>query len=87
MSSITIKVPEFLQQQIEKLSADEGFTVDQFFTTAASEKLSVIRELNYIRNRASLANDREFEEVLKHIPAIPIAEEWDRMPTPTKGEQ
>ncbi len=37
MSTITIKVPEFLRQQVEKLSADEGFSVDQFIATAASE--------------------------------------------------
>lgn len=86
MSTITIQVPEFLRQQVEKLSADEGFSIDQFFATAASEKLSLIRELDYVRNRASLANDQAFEEVLKQIPATPTVEEWDRMPAPANGE-
>ncbi len=47
----------------------------------------MLRELDYIRNRASLANDQEFEEVLKHIPAIPTTEEWDRVPAPANEEE
>ncbi len=87
MSTITIEVPESVRQQVEKLSADEGCSVDQFFATATSEKFSVLRELDYIRKRASLANDQEFEEVLKHIPSIPTTEEWDRMLAPANEEE
>lgn len=87
MSTITIKVPEFLRKQVEKLSSDEGFSVDQFFATAASEKLSVIREFDYIATKAAKASDEEFAAVLKHIPSILVAEEWDRMPNPANGEQ
>lgn len=87
MSTITIEVPEFLRRQVEKLSAAEGFSMDQFFATAASEKLSVIREVDYIAEKASKASDEEFEAVLRHIPAIPVTEEWDRMPDSVDGER
>ena len=82
MSTITIKIPEYLRRQVEALSSAEGFSIDQFFATAASEKLSVIRELDYIEQRASRANDEKFEEVLKSIPASSDIPEWDRIPTP-----
>ena len=39
MNSITIQIPDYLRKQVENLAAEEGFTVDQFFATAASEKL------------------------------------------------
>ncbi len=86
MSTITIEIPEYLRKQVEKLSSAEGFSIDQFFATAASEKLSVIRELDYVRERASKTDDEEFEEVLKLIPAAPVTEEWDRVPVATDGE-
>jgi len=87
MSTITIEIPEYLRKQVEALSLAEGFSVDQFFATAASEKLSVIRELDYIAQRASKADDHVFEEVLKSIPASPEIPEWDRIPTqPTENK-
>jgi hypothetical protein len=80
MSTITIQIPEYLRQQVEKLSSTEGYSIDQFFATAASEKLSVIQEFDYVAKRASEADDGQFKEVLKHIPATPVTEDWDRLP-------
>jgi hypothetical protein len=80
MSSITIKIPEYLRKQVEKLSTEEGVSIDQFFATAASEKLSVIKETDYIAQRAARASDEKFEAVLKHIPASSNIEVWDEMP-------
>jgi hypothetical protein len=80
MSSITIKIPEYLRQQLEKMSNEEGVSIDQFFATAASEKLSVIKEIDYIALRAARANDEKFEAVLEHIPASSHIDEWDQMP-------
>ena len=80
MSTITIEIPEYLRKQVEALSAAEGFSIDQFFATAASEKLSVIRELDYIASRAAGADEAEFEEVLKCIQASSEVPEWDRLP-------
>ena len=84
MSTITIQIPEYLREQVERLSAEEGFTVDQFFATAASEKLSVIRELDYIQSRAARANDQEFLALLQKIPADPVTEDWDHLPDSLK---
>lgn len=79
MSSITIKIPEYLRKQVEKLSNEEGISIDQFFTTAVSEKISVIKEIDYIANRAKRASDEKFEEVMKKIPVSSNIEAWDQM--------
>lgn len=80
MSSITIQVPDYLRRQVERLTAQDGFSVDQFFATAASEKIAVLEAENYIGQRASRANDEAFLEAVSQIPAAPITEEWDKMP-------
>ncbi len=85
MSSLTIKIPEYLRQQVERLTAEEGFSVDQFFAIAASEKIAVLEAVNYIGQRAALADDAAFEDAIAHIPAAPITEPWDEMPN-NKGE-
>ncbi len=80
MSSITIQVPDFLRRQVERLSAQDGLTVDQFFATAASEKIAVMEAVDYIGQRAARADDKAFLEAISHIPAAPISEVWDKMP-------
>lgn len=79
MSKITIEIPESLQRQVESLSADEGVSIDQFFATAATEKLYVMRELDRVRNRASQASDEDFETVLESIPAASVSDDWDQI--------
>lgn len=79
MSTITIQIPDYLRHQVELLTSAEGYTVDQFFATAASEKLAVIREHDYVAGRAQRANEQAFEAALKAIPDNSEVEEWDRM--------
>lgn len=80
MSSITIQIPDYLRKQVEHLAAQEGFSVDQFFATAVSEKLAVLESVDYIQARAARADDVAFREAISQIPAAPIVEEWDQMP-------
>ena len=80
MSSITIQIPDFLRRQVERLTARDGFSVDQFFVTAASEKLAAWEAVDYIAQRAGRADDATFLEAISHIPAAPVAESWDQMP-------
>jgi len=81
MNSITIQIPDYLRKQVEHLAAEEGFTVDQFFATAASEKLAVLEAVDYIQARASRADDSAFRDAISQIPASPIVDEWDQLPT------
>jgi hypothetical protein len=80
MSSVTIQIPEFLRRQVERLTAQDGFTVDQFFATAASENIAVIEAESYICKRASRSTDAAFLDAVAHIPAIPVQESWDSLP-------
>jgi hypothetical protein len=84
MNSITIQIPDYLRKQVEDLAAEEGFTVDQFFATAASEKLAVLEAVDYIKARASRADEAAFRDAISQIPATPIVEEWDQLPADYK---
>ena len=65
---------------VERLSAEDGFSVDQFFTTAASEKIAAMVAVGYIAQWAARADDGAFLEALSQIPAAPVSEPWDQMP-------
>jgi hypothetical protein len=80
MSTLTIQVPDSVRRHVERLSLEDGVSVDQFFATAAAEKVAVLEAVDYIRARANRADDAEFERVLAKIPDTEPVEDWDRMP-------
>lgn len=80
MSTITIQVPDSLNRHVARLSAQDGISVDQFFASAAGEKLAALEAEEYIARRAAQANDKAFEAVLAKVPSTPPTEEWDRKP-------
>lgn len=86
MSPITIQIPDYLRKQVEQLAAKEGLSVDQFFATAASEKLAVMEAVDYIGERAARASDAAFDEVVSRIPAAPLKGKWDE-PASSSGAE
>ena len=80
MSAVTIWILDYLRRHVERLSAADGISVDQFFATAAAEKLSVIEAFDYLGSRASRANGAAFLEALSHIPDSPVTDSWDKLP-------
>jgi hypothetical protein len=80
MSTLTIQIPESVRKNVERLAKADGVSVDQFFSTAAAEKLAVLETVDYIRARAERADESAYAKVLEKIPAAPPAEDWDRLP-------
>ena len=68
MSTLTIQLPESLKKSIEALAAREGYSVSQFFASAAGEKLAVVLTMDYLGLEAQ-ANRRE--DFAKYLAAIP----------------
>lgn len=71
MSTLTIQLPESLKQTIEALAAKEGYSVSQFFTSAAGEKLAVVLTMNYLRDEAAAGRREDFEKYLAAVPSAP----------------
>ena len=71
MSTLTIQLPESLKQTIEALAAKEGYSVSQFFASAAGEKLAVVLTMNYLREEAATGRREDFEKYLAAVPSAP----------------
>lgn len=65
MGKLTIELPESLQRNIEALAAEEGCSVDQFLASAAAEKMSALRGVEFLREEAAKGNREAFEVYLK----------------------
>jgi uncharacterized protein (DUF1778 family) len=71
MSTLTIQLPESLKKTIEKLAAQEGYSVSQFFASAAGEKLAVVLTMDYLRREAAAGRREDFEKYLAAVPDRP----------------
>lgn len=77
MTTVTLELPDFLNTQIEALAARDGYTVNQFLTIAAEEKLAILTSLDYLRQEATAGRREDFEYFLKAVPDT-IPDELDQ---------
>jgi hypothetical protein len=78
MSPVSIQIPESVKRQVERLAAKEGISVDQFYASAAAEKLAALEAVDYIAVRAARGDRGAFLRVLSKVPQGG-PEEWDRL--------
>ena len=70
MSAITVELPKSLHKKLEELAEKEGFSLEQFLTSAASEKLSAMLQTEFLENEAKLGTRKAFEKVLAAVPDV-----------------
>jgi len=77
MSALSLRLPNSIHRHIKEIASQEGVSINQFISSAVSEKISAISTENYLVQRASRAKRKEFTEILSNVPKR----------TPTKGDE
>jgi len=78
MSTLSVRLPNSLHQQIRELAKREGISINQFISTAAAEKLSALMTEEYLEKRASRASRAKLEDALSKLPDVE-PEEYDQL--------
>ena len=78
MSTLSLRIPNSLHEQIRQLAKREGISINQFVASAAAEKMAALLTEEYIEARAKRASLRKFERVLKKIPDVE-PKDYDRL--------
>ena len=78
MSTLSIRIPEYLHKQVKDLAANEKISINQFITLALAEKLSALMTEEFIKERAKRASKEKFLKALKQVPDDE-PEEYDRL--------
>ena len=78
MSTLSLRIPNSLHEQIRQLAKQEGISINQFLASAAAEKMSALLTEEYIEARAKRASLKKFRNVLKKVPNSD-PEECDRI--------
>ena len=78
MSTLSLRIPKSLHDQIRELAKQEGISINQFVASAAAEKMSALLTEEYIEARAKRASLKKFQKVLNKVPNSE-PEEYDRI--------
>lgn len=71
MKAVYVRIPDSLRRKIEELGNEGGFSLEQFMASAASEKLSVMLQEDFLEREAKLGSREAFERVLAAVPDVP----------------
>jgi hypothetical protein len=78
MSSITIRLPDSIHKKAKEVAKADGISLNQFISSAVGEKLSSILTLDYLKQRAALGSEGDFDRILDMVPdREPL--EYDRL--------
>jgi len=78
MSTLSLRIPNSLHEQIRQLAKREGISINQFVASAAAEKMAALLTEEYIEERAERASSKKFQKVLKKVPDVE-PEDYDRV--------
>jgi len=78
MSTLSLRLPNSLHEQIRLLAKKEGISINQFVASAAAEKMAALLTEEYIERRSKRASREKFQAVLNKVPDVE-PEDHDRM--------
>lgn len=65
--AMSVRLPKYLHREIKKLAEEEGISMNQFIATAAAEKISSLKTVEYLEERAERGSREKFEQVLSKV--------------------
>jgi predicted DNA-binding protein len=63
-STYPLRLPLSLKAALEKLSKQDGTSINQFVVTAVAEKISAMNTAEFFEERRGKANRKEFRRIL-----------------------
>ena len=78
MSTLSLRLPDSLHGKIREFAKEEGISINQFITSAVSEKMSAFATIEYLEMRAKRAGKKKFESAISHIPDVE-PEDYDKL--------
>jgi uncharacterized protein (DUF1778 family) len=69
MSALSLRLPNSIHRHIKEIAAREGVSINQFISSAVSEKISAIMTEDYLSQRAQRVDRKKFKKILDNVPA------------------
>ncbi len=69
MSALSLRLPDSIHRHIKEVAKKEGVSINQFISSAVSEKISALMTEDYLKSRAKRAKKEDFRKILEKVPA------------------
>jgi uncharacterized protein (DUF1778 family) len=70
MSTLSLRIPNSLHEQIRQLAQREGISINQFIASATAEKMTALLTEEYLNKRARRASRKKYQAVLDKVPDV-----------------
>ena len=67
MSTISLRLPNYLHAQVRALAKRESVSINQLITLALAEKISALSTEDYLAKRASRGSRTKFEQAMAKV--------------------
>lgn len=74
-----LRLPRSLKKAVERLSREDGTSMNQFVATAVAEKVSALETARFFADRRARADFKAFDKIMKRRGGKP-PREGDEMP-------
>jgi hypothetical protein len=78
MSTLSLRLPNSLHEEVKKLARREGISINQLVSTAVAEKLAALMTEEHLEKRAQRGRKRKFQRVMRKVRDVEPEEE-DRL--------
>jgi hypothetical protein len=68
MSALSLRLPQSIHHHIREIARKEGVSINQFISSAVSEKISALMTKDYLKKRAKRVKKEDFRKVLAKVP-------------------
>ena len=68
MSTLSLRIPDSIHKQVKSLSKKDHISINQFISSALSEKLSAYMTEEYIAKRAKRSSKSKFKAAMNKVP-------------------
>ena len=75
MSTLSLRLPNSLHEEVKKLARREGISINQLVSTAVAEKLAALMTEEHLEQRARRGSKQKFQRVLRKVRRAPPADE------------
>jgi hypothetical protein len=70
MSTLSIRIPDSIHEIVKQISKDDNISINQFISSAITEKVTAMETENYLSQRGLLGSKKAFANVLRKVPDI-----------------
>lgn len=79
MSTLSLRLPESIHDQLRKLAKKEGVSINQLINSAGAEKVSALLTVDYLAARAERGSRGALRDILARVPDVE-PDDRDQMP-------